>query len=102
MAQGQRLPANLCGIVGVPLEGAHWIAASDGGSNSPSNIIRLCPNCHTGLDLVQDSKITEHARAVLLARVERRFAESSERANRQEQLRLVEMCKSIIEHRNCT
>ena len=92
----------LCEVTGVPLEAAHWIAASDGGSTGSSNIIRLCPNCHTQLDLAQDSKVTEHARAVLLARVACRFAESPRRANRQEQVAFADLCKSIIERRNGT
>jgi 5-methylcytosine-specific restriction endonuclease McrA len=89
----------LCGITGVPLEGAHWIAASDGGSTGPSNIIKLCPNCHTKLDLTQDPPVIEHARAVLLARVARRFAESPENSNRQDQLRFIDLCKSIIQRK---
>src|SRR2546423_4472663 len=89
----------LCGISGIPLEGAHWIAASKGGDATSSNIIKLCPNCHTQLDLSEDSKITAHARALLLARVARRFVESPESFNREKQLQFVELCRSIIERR---
>lgn len=96
----QEPSCEICGVSGVPLEGAHWIAASKGGNASPSNIIKLCPNCHTQLDLSEDSKTTAHAQAVLLARVARRFIESPESFNREQQLQFVRLCKSIIERRN--
>jgi hypothetical protein len=87
----------VCDLSGVPLEGAHWIAAAKGGNATPSNIIKLCPNCHTKLELPADPKITAHARAVLLARVARRFTESHDSFNRDSQLKFVDLCKSILE-----
>lgn len=93
----QQPSCEICGISGVPLEGAHWIAASKGGNTSSANIIRLCPNCHTQLDLSEDAKITTHAQAVLLTRVARQFVESNENFNRGQQLQFVQLCKSIIE-----
>jgi len=89
----------ICGVSGVPLEGAHWIAASQGGESTSSNILKLCPNCHTQLDLSQDSTVTSAARAVLLTRVARRFAESSESLSRDRQLQFVEICRSILDRR---
>jgi len=99
--EAKSLPAcEVCGVSGVPLEGAHWIAAAKGGNATSSNIIKLCPNCHTQLDMSQDSKVTAHARAVLLARVARQFIESRASFTRDHQLKFVQLCKSIIERRN--
>ena len=96
----QEPSCEICGVSSVPLEGAHWIAAAKGGILSPSNIIKLCPNCHTQLDLSEDSKTTSHAQAVLLVRVARRFIESPASFNREEQLEFVRLCKSILHRRN--
>ena len=96
----QKTSCEICGVSGVPLEGAHWIAASKGGDTSPTNIIKLCPNCHTQLDLSEDSKTTAHAQAVLLTRVARRFIESPEIFNREQQLQFVRLCNSILQRRN--
>jgi 5-methylcytosine-specific restriction endonuclease McrA len=95
-----QLACEVCGLSDVPLEGAHWIAAAKGGNASPSNIIKLCPNCHTQLDLSEDSKTTAHAQAVLFARVARRFVDSTRSGNRDQQLAFVRLCKAIIERRN--
>ncbi len=90
----------ICDASGTPLEAAHWIAASKGGSKSPSNIIKLCPNCHTKLDLTDDPQILEQARAVLLTRVARRFTESRDSFRRDCQLEFVRLCKSIMDRQN--
>jgi hypothetical protein len=95
------LPAcEVCGLSGVPLEGAHWIPGAEGGDRTSDNIIKLCPNCHTKLDLSEDATVIAHARAVLLARVARRFVEGKSRSRRDAQLEFVEICRSIIEARN--
>jgi 5-methylcytosine-specific restriction endonuclease McrA len=92
----------LCGRSDVPLEGAHWIPGAEGGDATPSNILKLCPNCHKQLDLREDPTVTAQARAVLLARVARRFVESPRSTNREEQLRFVALCRTILEARSGT
>lgn len=58
----------LCGTDDVPLERAHWVPASAGGSKRQHNIVLLCPNCHTRLDQVEDARTIEMVRAVILFR----------------------------------
>ena len=61
-----------------------------------SNIIKLCPNCHTKLDLTEDVNVTAQVRAVLLVRVARQFIESRASYSRERQLRFVELCLEIL------
>jgi 5-methylcytosine-specific restriction endonuclease McrA len=89
----------ICGSSDVPLEGAHWIAASKGGNALASNIIKICPNCHTQLDISEDATTTSYAQAVLLTRVARMFTSSAMSFNRNNQLEFVKLCRNIIERR---
>lgn len=56
-----------CGNDSVPLERAHWLEATNGGSTRQDNTLLLCPNCHTLLDQ-GDPTLTEKLRAILLHR----------------------------------
>lgn len=51
----------ICGAKGV-LEGAHWIPAAKGGEATPSNVLKLCPNCHKQLDLRRASLAASSSR----------------------------------------
>jgi hypothetical protein len=90
----------ICKIVGVPLEGAHWVPARDGGSSKSFNIIKLCPNCHTLLDNAEDQSITSRAREVLLARAAEQLLNSTSSREIKFQKRFLALCKCIIERKN--
>jgi len=86
----------LCGADDVPLEGAHWISASEGGSATRTNILRLCPNCHTRLDVANDENTTERARAVLLFRAAKDFLERNANPTPHTHSHFIALCASII------
>jgi hypothetical protein len=87
-----------CGAVGVPLEGAHWIPAARGGPTGPTNIIKLCPNCHTRLDLAENVSIMATARGVLLARAAQNFVAEGN-SSHEARAAFVALCRAILERR---
>jgi len=90
----------LCKIEGIPLEGAHWVAARDGGSTKSFNIIKLCPNCHTLLDHSEDQSITSRVREVLLTRAAEQLLNSTSSREIEFQKRFLALCKGIIERKH--
>jgi len=87
----------ICRNTDVPPESAHWIAKRDGGTSSPFNILKLCPNCHSLLDR-EDEVTTGHACAILLWRAAESFVSKAERGA-QVQQQFLELCTSIIRSR---
>ena len=87
-----RRACEACAENSVSLERAHWVVASKGGNASPENIVLLCPNCHTKLDLLCDPKTTERARAALLHRAARNLLAGSACTPEQ----FLDICKRIV------
>jgi len=77
----------------VPLERAHWLEATNGGSRWKDNTLLLCPNCHTNLDR-GDPVLTEKLRAILLHR-----AASTALKNGHTAEQLLTTCRRIINAR---
>lgn len=77
------------------LEGAHWISKRDGGHARSSNILKLCPNCHTLLDR-DDKKTTAYALSALLYREASKIVMDSKNEPRQRAKNLVIICTQII------
>ena len=90
----------ICGISDLPLEGAHWVPAREGGSSKSYNILKLCPNCHTLLDNVENEKIVLRSRQVLLTRAAEQLLNSTSVRDEEFQKSFVDICKSIIERKN--
>jgi fructose-1,6-bisphosphatase len=89
----------ICGVQHSVLEGAHWIAAKDGGSARMDNILRLCPNCHKRLDVMEDSMTTKRAREILLLRAASAFLQSNSGRDEQTQREFLTRCSRIIERK---
>jgi hypothetical protein len=90
----------ICGATEVPLEGAHWIAARSGGSTLRDNILRLCPNCHTRLDLMDHAPTMQRAREVLLLRAAEAFLATTSLRDEDVQRRFLALCKRIIDRKD--
>jgi len=90
----------ICGATDVNLEGAHWIAARDGGSTRKDNILKLCPNCHTRLDQLEDAATTKRAREILLMRAAESLLNSTSAREEHFQRRFFELCACIIERKH--
>lgn len=89
----------ICAATDVVLESAHWISARNGGSARADNILRLCPNCHKKLDLMEDVSTIRHAREILLLRAATTFMQSTSDRGEDTQRRLLALCTSIIQRR---
>jgi hypothetical protein len=87
----------ICGVQNTVLEGAHWIAARDGGSTRADNILRLCPNCHKRLDLMEDAVTVRRACEVLLLRAAEAFLQSGSDRGEEAQRAFLALCARIIE-----
>lgn len=87
----------ICPNTSVPPEAAHWIAKRDGGTSSPYNILKLCPNCHTLLDQ-DDETTTRRACEILLWRAAESFVSKAERGAQVER-QFLELCTSVIRYR---
>lgn len=86
-----------CGEKVPSLDGAHWVERANGGTAEPSNIAKLCPNCHRKLDR-DDLKTTEDVRAALLYRVSKNILDNSGDKIKTKS-ELVEKVTPIIMHR---
>jgi 5-methylcytosine-specific restriction endonuclease McrA len=86
----------ICGATEVPLEGAHWLSARDGGSARLDNILRLCPNCHTRLDVMEHAPTIERARRVLLLRAAEAFLATTSARDEETQRAFFVLCQRII------
>jgi len=86
----------ICGAL-IPLDRAHWVESTNGGSNQTYNILNLCPNCHRLLDR-GDKDIAERGRRVLILRETQRIL--SGKITEETPDRLIKICSNIINHRN--
>jgi hypothetical protein len=96
---GRRTAARVCEICAAEntvLEGAHWIASKDGGSTRADNILRLCPNCHKRLDVMEDPITIRRASEVLLLRAAEAFLQSSSERGEETQRAFLSLCARII------
>jgi hypothetical protein len=84
----------LCGITGVALDGAHWVADAAGGSSASYNILKLCPNCHRKLDR-DDIEVVSACREMLLFREVKKLVETG-RDIPTKRRRLVELTRAIL------
>lgn len=89
-----RPECEICGWSDGPLDGAHFIPYSEGGSRG-WNILRLCPNCHRRLDS-HDKEILERAKGALLERETRRIL-AEERDPSEVRRRLLWLAKKVVQ-----
>jgi hypothetical protein len=87
----------ICRNTHVPPESAHWIAKRDGGTSTPFNILKLCPNCHTLLHH-GDENTTRRACEILVWRAAESFVSRPERGAQVEQ-QFLEICTSVMRSR---
>jgi hypothetical protein len=94
----QKTPAKceICGATEVPLEAAHWLPARDGGSTRLDNILKLCPNCHTRLDLMEHPPTIQRAREVLLLRAAEAFLATTAVRDEEKQRAFLSLCQRIM------
>ena len=87
----------ICGVADLPLDDAHWVPASNGGSDQPHNILHLCPNCHRRLD-TGNTEIESKAKSVLLFREVNKLL-MSPLDDSEKKSKLVELAIAIIERK---
>lgn len=92
--QRQTKSCELCGVQGVELDGAHWVADAAGGSSASYNILKLCPNCHRKLDR-DDLEVVGACREVLLYREAKKLIETG-KDTAAKRRRLVELSRAIL------
>lgn len=90
----ERQSCELCGVTGVALDGAHWVADAAGGSSASYNILKLCPNCHRKLDR-DDIEVVGACREVLLFREAKKLIETGKDIPAKRR-RLVELARAIL------
>jgi hypothetical protein len=92
----------ICGVTGIALEGAHWIPASNGGSTKADNILKLCPNCHTQIDVMENATTVQRAREVILLRAAKVFLARTSPRGEQEHHEFFLLCRRIMSARERT
>ena len=90
----------ICDATDTILEKAHWIPASDEGSSRTDNILNLCPNCHTRLDLGEHGPTIQRGREVLLLRSADTFLRTTSLRDREIQRQFLALCKRIIDRKH--
>jgi hypothetical protein len=88
------MACEVCGVAGLRLDGAHWVAAAAGGSAASYNILKLCPNCHRKLDR-DDIEAVGACREVLLFREAKKLIETGKDTPAKRR-RLVELMRAIL------